>query len=201
MEVFHLTSVLISNLWVYRFPILLIVIGGLVFLYFGYKGRGGSYSKWIPTRDPRYLGFAFGMELRNDLMKLPLLQRTLILTSIIGLGILLGAIAAPPNFILHKTNAVDLQSNGTLTYYRMETAIDPLRRNLGVDILYEATPSCDSTTTDVFTVTTGDDASYSADCKGVVNHMYSKLGIYTSQYLRNGVVIADVVVDVSKPLQ
>ncbi len=194
-------SALLWYFWEYRFAVLLIVVGGIVILYTAHKGRRGTSSQSVPTADPRFAGFAFMMDMRENLLKLPLSKRIFLIVIMFTLGIFLGAVVAPHNFIVNTHEAENLETSGTLSYTRIDTAIDPVKRNLGVRLLYETIPMCDSTTTtDVFLITTGDGASYRADCKGVDDHVYREPGMYTSQYLRNGVVIAEVVIDVSKPL-
>ncbi|MBY0538938.1 hypothetical protein K2P56_00695 [Patescibacteria group bacterium] len=89
----------------------------------------------------------------------------------------------------------------TVTYTRLSTYVDSVKRNLGVLIRYEAFPVCDSVSTkEVFSVETGDGQTYPADCNGVVEHTYKTRGTYTARYLRNGTSVASVAVDVTKAL-
>lgn len=98
-------------------------------------------------------------------------------------------------------SSVTLERKSKLGYMRDSTHIDAVHRNLGVQLKYEAFPMCDhATTKDVFAVETGDGQTYRADCKGVQDHVYTAQGTFVARYLRNGVLEASVLVDVSKPL-
>lgn len=89
----------------------------------------------------------------------------------------------------------------TLSYTRLSTYTDSVKRNLGVLIRYEAFPTCDSiTTNEVFSIETGDGQTYPADCNGVVEHVYKTRGVYLARYLRNGTSVATLAVDVAKAL-
>ncbi len=86
---------------------------------------------------------------------------------------------------------------GTLTYSQDKNYIDPVQKRFTVTLKYSTAPQCDTLTNkDMFTILTGDGTRYSADCKGVVDHMYKASGTYKASYLKNEVEIANVSVQI-----
>jgi PKD repeat protein len=98
-------------------------------------------------------------------------------------------------FLQQRSTSVNSTESGTpisgSVTFAHPALIDTELKNRSFIFQYSTHPTCDSqTTTDTFTLSTGDGRTYQADCRGVVEHTYETAGVYTVRYLHNGVEIA-----------